>query len=377
MRAWVFQDHRQKEKLAGKCPWSVGWFDPDGKKKSKSVGSKSIAQKLARKIEGQLAAGTYQTHKPSAWADFRAEYKKKIASTLSAGTRVVIEQALDAFEAAVHPARVSAIKTGTIDSFIAERQKSRGRRPGSTKAPASINKELRHLKAVLKVASEWGYLPVVPKMRMLPEQEKLARYITPEDFASIYGACDQADFPRGLPYAASDWWRALLTFSFMTGWRISECLSVRRDDVDMEAGTAITRARNNKGKRDESIPLHPIVLEHLEKLTSFEPVIFPWYHNRRTLYEEFHRIQTAAGIHLTCNTDGEHKHTDACHLYGFHDSRRAFATMNAATLTADALQKLMRHRSYTTTQRYINLAKQVNAAVPALFVPPVLNRQKA
>jgi hypothetical protein len=38
-------------------------------------------------------------------------------------------------------------------------------------------------------------------------------------------------------------------------------------------------------------------------------------------------------------------------------------------MTADALQKLMRHRSYVTTQRYINAASQVNRAVENLHVP--------
>jgi hypothetical protein len=41
MKAWLFQDTRQKQKLGAKCPWSVGWFDAEGKKKSKRIGSKS------------------------------------------------------------------------------------------------------------------------------------------------------------------------------------------------------------------------------------------------------------------------------------------------------------------------------------------------
>ena len=47
---------------------------------------------------------------------------------------------------------------------------------------------------------------------------------------------------------------------------------------------------------------------------------------------------------------------------------------NAGKLSADALQKLMRHRSYTTTQRYINMAQQLNRSVEKLHVPEVLRR---
>jgi integrase len=98
--------------------------------------------------------------------------------------------------------------------------------------------------------------------------------------------------------------------------------------------------------------------------------VFPWSYNQRTLYAEFARIQEAAGIHQPCYE--EHEHTPYCYVYGFHDLRRAFATMNADKLTPDALQKLMRHKSYLTTQKYINLARQMDAAVASLHVPEVL-----
>ena len=78
-------------------------------------------------------------------------------------------------------------------------------------------------------------------------------------------------------------------------------------------------------------------------------------------------IQKAAGIKLPCHE--KHKHTDACHCYGFHDLRRAFATANATRMTADALQKLMRHRSYSTTKLYIAMAEQLKPAVENLHVP--------
>lgn len=112
------------------------------------------------------------------------------------------------------------------------------------------------------------------------------------------------------------------------------------------------------------------MVEHLRRLAGFGPVVFPWNHNRRTLYTEFARVQEAAGIKLPCPK--AHTHTRHCYLYGFHDLRRAFATMNADKLSPDALQALMRHKSYTTTQLYINMARQMDRAVEALHVPDVL-----
>ncbi len=49
--------------------------------------------------------------------------------------------------------------------------------------------------------------------------------------------------------------------------------------------------------------------------------------------------------------------------------------MNADKLSADALQALMRHKSYQTTQVYINMARQMDAAVASLHVPDVLRKK--
>src|SRR5581483_5814207 len=106
--------------------------------------------------------------------------------------------------------------------------------------------------------------------------------------------------------------------------------------------------------------------------------VFDWRHAEKTLYDDFAAIQEAAGVRLECRNGrteeepedkGDHVCTDACHCYTFHDLRRAFATANAERLTGDALQKLMRHKSYATTQRYINVATQLNRALDNLFVP--------
>ena len=134
--------------------------------------------------------------------------------------------------------------------------------------------------------------------------------------------------------------------------------------MDLDAGTAVTRFEDNKGNRDQLIPLHPIIVEHLRKLAGFDPCFFPWNHGRRRVFEEFHKLQDAAGVR---RPRGDY--------YGFHDLRRAFATMNAEHLTPDALQALMQHKDYQTTQVYIAIAKQLNPAVQNLYVPDVRRKE--
>jgi hypothetical protein len=92
---------------------------------------------------------------------------------------------------------------------VGERRPERGKRPGSLVSVATINKELRHLRAALSTAKEWGYLPKVPKFRMIREPKYLPTYVTGDDFAAIYKACDKARMPEDIPNVSpADWWRA-------------------------------------------------------------------------------------------------------------------------------------------------------------------------
>jgi integrase len=376
--AWIYQRIEQVQKIGAEA---ASWYEPDGKRQKKSCGpgfkGKQNAEKLKRKIEAELMTGTYETHTRKLWPDFRQEYEHRVLAGLAIRSRTEAAVALDHFERLMKPVRVFAINTGHVDDFIAKRRTEKGKKKGCILSPASVNKDLRHLKAALRVAVDWGYLTKVPRFRMERVPKKLATYITGDHFAAIYHACAKARLPLDLPYPAVDWWQALLTFAYMTGWRISDMLGFRREDLDLDAATAITRSEDNKGKRDDKIKLHPIVVEHLRKIVCFDPCVFPWHHNRRTLQSEFAKIQETAGIHLPCKVRQQHEHTRFCHVYGFHDLRRAFATMNADKLTADALQALMRHQSYQTTQVYINMARQMDAAVASLHVPDVFQAKAA
>ena len=376
MRAWKFQDSRQKKKLGeDKCPWSVGYYDPDGKKRSRKIGSKSMAEKFRRKIEGQLASGTYQANAKKTWKAFRQEYDERVLSAMPVSSQEQVKAALRHFERIAKPGKIASIKASTIDGFIAKRRLERGKLPGSKLSPATVNKDLRHVKAALRYAHDWEYLPKVPRIRMLRVPSKIARYVTSEDFATLY---DEAALLARRPtnpsqnYEPAEWWRAILTFAYMTGWRIDAILSLRREDLDLEAGTAISRHYDNKGKRDARTSLHPVVVEHLRPILGFSPMVFEWSHSERSLWQEFSRIQRGAGIHLDCAE--KHEHTPYCHTYGFHDLRRAFATMNADKLSADVLQTMMQHVAYQTTQVYINIARQMRTTADKLHVPDALKK---
>jgi integrase len=363
----------------------VEWVDPSKTRcREKIAGQGKTAKKLAddrcRQLNAEMTLGTYNRKDDKSWAQFREQFTKKVLAGMEVSSREVVEVSLAHFERLCKPKLMASIDTETIDDFIARRRTERGKKPGSTVSKASVNKDLRNLRATLRKAARWGYIKQAPEFSFLKEDDKLIRFVSPEHFEAIYATCHAATMPEAQGYSAADWWRALLVTAFMTGWRINELMTLLWEDVDLDGGKAMLRADNTKGGRYEELPLSPIVVEHLRKLPSFKAEVFAWdgwsaEKRTKTLWDAFHDIQAAAGIHLVCH--GKHDHTDACHFYAFHDLRRAFGTLNAESLTADALQRLMRHKSYSTTQRYINMAGQLNRAVEKLYVPALPQAARA
>ena len=59
MRAWIFQDSRQKKSLGeDKCPWSVGWYEPGCKKKK----SKRLGPGLKPTSYGEKSKASWQVY---------------------------------------------------------------------------------------------------------------------------------------------------------------------------------------------------------------------------------------------------------------------------------------------------------------------------
>ncbi len=135
MNAWVLQDGKLKKKHGDKVRWSVGGYEPDGARRCKAIGSKSQAEKFRRKMEGELAAGTYQNESRKSWADFRREYESKMFERLEPGSREQTQIAINHFERICKPKLVSVIKTATIDDYVAKRSKERGLKRGRQGIP--------------------------------------------------------------------------------------------------------------------------------------------------------------------------------------------------------------------------------------------------
>ncbi|MBM4090977.1 MAG: hypothetical protein FJ276_16375 [Planctomycetes bacterium] len=355
-RVWLFQSSRDKAAIGTKAPWYVGWYQ-GRTKRSKKIGGKTEARAYQARLEAAVNADEFSGAVMRTWQEARDEYETEILATRRHGTQVQGRIALDHAQRILDPRDVSDITRQSLTRYAAERIKA-----GVSKA--TVNKELRTVRAFLREAARRRYIARAPEIPFLKESTKIPSYVSPEVFSRLYAACDAATEPHEQGFTAGDWWRAYLVFLYLTGWRAWEPLSLTKEDIDWQKCHAFLKAEHNKGDRDEVVPLHPLVIDHLEKIKSFGHAVLPWPLPRRKLWDVFHAIQEAAGVK---QANGK--------PYGFHDLRRGFATMNADRMSADALQVIMRHRDYGTTRRYINLARQLNPAANNIFVPELPKRE--
>ena len=382
-REWMDGKNRCRKRAAngmkgvsGKDRFVVEWTEPDGQRRREKIPAtgrvaKRLADQLVRKINSELTLGTYDRNRRQPWLEFRVEFERLVLPAKRPATQRLTRDTLDLFERLCHPRYVEEIRTRTIDRFKSMLGIRRGRNPGSTLSPCTVNRHLRHLKAVLNKAVKWEALSKLPEFAFLDEPEKETVYLPPDEFGRIYVACDDAKYPVGRAYNQSEWWRALIVSGYMTAMRITEMLTLPWEDVHLDDAFLVVRHRHTKGKRDDLIPLHPVVVEHLRPITDYGALVFDWPMSRTTLWAEWARIQRAAGVHRPCRED--HVHTPRCHVYGFHSLKKACGTLNATLLPKAVLNAFMRHRSFATTEKYyLNRDALAKGVTDQMFVPDVL-----
>ncbi len=112
--------------------------------------------------------------------------------------------------------KLDEIDSETATDFAAHRQ-SKGLEV------ASVNASLRILRRVLKLAVEWGVIPVVPKVRLLRGERHRERVITPEEEGKYL-------------VAAPDPLASVATILADTGMRPDECYRLRWEYITFANG---------------------------------------------------------------------------------------------------------------------------------------------
>lgn len=339
--------------------WYCHWYEPGSsargeRRKSHGKGpvGKQLAERHKKQIEAAIHLGLYRSRpKLNKWKDFKTEYIEKVVAPKPLEQAEMIIYILNRFEEICRPHYMEHINSKMIESYIAIRRMDKGINSRYL-SPATVNKDLRYLEAMLNVAHDWEVIEKVPKIKPLREPERVKTYVNEEEFRAIYQACPD------------DWWRSFLLFLFMTGWRVKQARKLRWYSVDLEHGEILGDAYDAKGRRDVLLPLHDVLLDAFrllrENRTERSDFVFP-IRGKVDIYHQFFKIQKQAGIKPRNKRPGR--------WYTFHDLRRGFATLNADRLDLFELQKLMQHKSLETTRRYVNMAHRLRPAVEKLHTP--------
>jgi integrase len=260
---------------------------------------------------------------------------------------------------------VQKISTRTIDEFKAKRSReTKGEDENAvTISGNTVNKNIRHLRAMMRVAHRWGYMPILPEFKLLKIAESEPQAIDPATFDKIIEEAGKMDerlessqtrkrmlTGKSLPLRGpahnppgSDWWTAFLSVAYLAGLRWNEILSLRWADLSFTNRSQI-RIWNQKAGRFDHVPLLNSLCERLKtwmnKATnvSDNAIVFPHSCHDRTLHTTWDRIQKWAKVGTP---------------FRFHDLRVSFCTnLVAAGVEAPTLMKLARHRSIATTMKY-------------------------
>lgn len=197
----------------------VVFDDPCGRRRWIKAGTrKKDADALKRRIDSEIASGTFEKHENIRFSEFAdkwyADYVDlKLKETTKADYRQVIHKHLNPFFGNY---LLKDISTRTVQNYVS-------RKARENLSPRTVNKTITILREILKHAVRWGYLGENPalyaeKLRQ-PKYEML--FLRPEDL-------------RRLIEAASDKYRALFTTAAFTGARQGELLALTWADVDLE-----------------------------------------------------------------------------------------------------------------------------------------------
>ncbi len=223
------------------------------------------------------------------------------------------------------------------------------RRRAEGKAPATINKEVKHLLALVNRAVRDGLLAVSPLkgVRPLPEENQRTRWLSAEEEERLRAV---------VPPAA---WR-IIVFAMKTGLRRSELGRLKRGDVDLVNG--LVTVRKSKSRRLRHVDLSPQTVELLREVLAEHDLDHVWTNIRL-------KEKRPLNIHSFCNQAFQRWCQKAgVHDFVWHDLRHTFGSRLAmAGATVVSIKELMGHASITTTMRYMHLAPSRRKADVAML----------
>jgi len=248
------QTHLDTKRLGD---WWIVWKCRHGHRHREKVGPRALAKeqyqrrRTQARVEG-FCLRTQQQATPILFSDLAGRWMKDHAKVMKASW-TTDRHRIESLKSHCGGKSLSEITPELVDRYRAERLRSF--RPGTEKAisPATVNKEVALLKAMLTKAITWGHLEVNPLrgVKKLQEPDGRLRYLDADEIERLLAAC-----PPHL--------HAIVVCALHTGMRRGEILSLTWDRVDMKQ--RFIHLTKTKTRKARSIPINDPLLEALRHL---------------------------------------------------------------------------------------------------------------
>lgn len=260
----------------------------------------------------------------------KRDYLLHVKANFAKKTHAIYTLTLDHFCQFAGDVAIDQITPQAIDQYKVHRV-------GSVSA-ATVNLELRGLKAFFNTLRRWEIIPKSPaeSIRPIREAEETPAFLTGEELQKLLDSIVDA------------WLRKIVLFTAMTGLRLGEVLNLRWEDVDMERRMVLVHSTVGyqvKGGKIRSVPLNQTAFELLNSFKEREGIVFRGkrgghaYGNH--VSGRFRKAVRAAGL-------DEKLH--------FHSLRHSFASQLVQKgVSLYMVQRLLGHSSPRVTEIYSHL----------------------
>ena len=242
--------------------YRLRWIDPKtGKMASESAGRDlAYARERRDQLKQELRDGLAGRLPDTSIADLR----DRLPDLMAGRSPHTVSKTLDSLKSVEDLCggmMIQALDRGVVMDF-------RAKRLAKGLSPATVNKDLRQIRAALSYAVDAGLLRANPLLRwrglMLPEAEKKVRVVEEAEFDRLLKACENPDL------------KALLVVAYRQGLRRKELANLRWTAVDLERRILhvvnVTEAGElTKSRKNRALPMHPDVCEVLSGLTAKAP----------------------------------------------------------------------------------------------------------
>jgi integrase len=209
-------------------------------------------------------------------------------------------------------------------------------------APATCDLHIRFVKHALQLAVDWSMLErnVASRFPMFNPDNRSNDFLTDVQLQR---------FVQTVQASKNKVIANLILFMLASGMRMTEAMSIRWVDLNMDNRTISIPASNAKSRRLKSIPMSDMAAEAIQsQLATRGDSEFVWVNSRTgtrymNINKPFDVLRKKAGVPT----------------FKIHGLRRTFATTlaNAGT-SINVIQQLLTHASPVTTDRYIRVSSK-------------------